>query len=426
MAVEIGRVLRSLREAAGISIRSLAERTHYSKSEISYVERGERVAHPSLAAACDQVLGTAPLLTTLLELSGQDHAIRCRVLLNEITAATGIAGVSGAATVAELIRHSLLDAAGEPEDWPQVVADMSRCLVVDPSPAFGAALLGQVMLCKHLIVDAGATPERLRAAALLGQLYGLWKGNQHEIPAARGWYRTAAMLADRSGDTAAQAFVKARAASRGIFEGYTLAEVDTRAKEALAISARPSLGTLEAHSALVNVQALAGDLTGGRRALTKMLEVAERLPVTGPDSPTARALSFAHYLESRLGTSASADRAWEQAEPVLQPLPVWWREAQVYYGLSLVRRGDVNDGLSYALQAVNALPSPVHTVGIGVADLLREVPADHRSYELDELRIHAATGDGPWTVPSRVREGATGIRRSRPSRRTECGRLPKR
>lgn len=402
MAEEIGQVLQSLREAAGISVRGLAERTHYSKSEISYVERGDRVAHPRLVAACDQVLGTAPLLTTLLELSGEDHAMRRRALLNTLTAATGVAGVTGATAVADLIRHGLLDAAGEPQDWPQVVVDMSRRLVVDPSPAFGAALLGQILLCKQQIVDAGATPERLRGAALLGQLYGLWQGNQREIPAAHGWYRTAAMLADRSGDTASRVFVRARTASRGIFEGYTLREVDARAKEALAISSRPSLGTLEAHSALVHVQALAEDLPGGRRALAKMLEVAEGLPDTGPDSPAARSLSFAHYLESRLGTSTSADRVWEEAESVLQPLPVWWREAQVYYGLSLVRRGDVSDGVSYALQAVRALPSPVHTVGVAVADLLRVVPAAHRSYDLDELRTYAAVGGGPWTVPSRV------------------------
>lgn len=385
-----------------MSVRGLADRTHWSKSEISAVERGTRTAKADLLAACDQALGTAPLLTTLLALSGEDTAMRRRALLATLAAATGVAGAAGAAAVADLVRLGLVDAAGETEDWGQAVADYSRRLVVDPSPAYGAALLGQVMLCKQQIAEVGPSAERLRAGALLGQLYGLWLGNQDRVPDAHGWYRTSTMLADRSGDTASRVYVRARTASRSIFEGWTLAETATRAREALAISDRPSLGALEAHSALVHVHALAGDLDGGRRALVGMFDVAERLPDSGPDGPAARTLSFAHYLESRVGPPKAADTIWGRAEPVLRPVPVWWREAQVYYALSLVRRGDVADGIGYALRAVTALPSPVRTVGVAVADLLRVVPAGHRSYELDELRTHAAAGDGPWTVPSPV------------------------
>ncbi|QOC93994.1 helix-turn-helix domain-containing protein [Micromonospora craniellae] len=398
MAERFGEVLKSMREAAGVSLRALAERTYYSKSEIARVESGQRPPTSGLVAAYDTALGTAPLLTTLLALDGEDHTMQRRALLATLTAATGAAGIAGVTAVAELIRHGLLDGAGEVEDWGQTVTEYSRRLVVDPSPAFGAALLGQVMLCKQQIVDAGPTAERLRAAALLGQLYGLWQGNQDKISEAHGWYRAAATLADRSGDTPARVFTRARTASRGIFEGYTLTETRDHAREALDISDRPSLGALEAHSALVHVHALAEDLPGGRRALAGMLDVADRLDDNSPDGPAARTISFVHYLESRCGSPRSADRIWEQAEPMLRPIPVWWREAQCYYGLSLVRRGDVAEGVRYALDAVAALPAPVRTVGVAVADLLRVVPAGYRSAELDELRAHAPTTPGPWVA----------------------------
>lgn len=394
----IGAVLQSLRESAGLTLAGLADRAHYSKAALGHVETGRRRPSHDLLTACDDALGTAPLLATLLALDGEDHVMQRRALLATAAAATGVAGIEGTRAVAELIRQGLLDSAGEAEDWGQVVADYSRRLVVDPSPAFGAALLGQIMLAKQQIVDVGATPERLRAAALLGQLYGLWQGNQDQIPQAHGWYRTAATLADRSGDTPARVFTRARTASRGIFEGYTLGEAAGRARDALAISDRPSLGALEAHSALVHVHALTLDLSGGRRALAGMLDVADRLDDTGPDGPAARTVSFAHYLESRCGTPRSADRMWEQAEPLLRPVPVWWREAQVYYGLSLARRGEVDAGIGYALEAVSALPVPVRTVGVAVADLLRVVPRAHRSTDLDELRTHAPTTPGPWVA----------------------------
>ena len=395
MADTIGEVLHSLREAAGMSLRGLADRVHYSKALLGHVETGTRQPTPDLAAACDQVLGTTPLLTVLIALDGEDQAMRRRALLTTLTAATGVAGVAGAAAVADLIRHGLLTAAGEVEDWGAVVGDYSRRLVVDPSPAYGASLLGQVMIVKQQIVDRGATPERLRAAALLGQLYGLWRGNRDDIPAAHGWYRTAAVLADRSGDTASRVFVRARTASRGIFEGYTLEETSAKAREALAISDRPSLGALEAHSALVHVHALACDLPGGRRALGGMVDVAEQMPSLGPDGPVARTVSFQHYLECRIGQPAAADRVWAEAEPILRPVPVWWREAQVYYGLALVRRGDVDDGIGYALAAVEAMPTGVRTVGVAVSDLLRAVPAGYRSGERDRLRGYAAP-ECPW------------------------------
>ncbi|MEU1761658.1 helix-turn-helix transcriptional regulator [Micromonospora sp. NPDC005652] len=396
MAETFGEVLKSLREAAGMSLRGLAERVYYSKSEISFVETGARRCRPELVVACDNAFGTAPLLAVLADLDEGDP-MRRRALITTLTAATGLAGLAGAAAVADLVRQGLLETAGQADDWDEVIADYSRRLVADPSPAYGAALLGQLMVARQRLADVGATPERMRAVALLGQLYGLWLGNQAKIASAHGWYRTAAVLADRSGDTESRVFVRARTASRAIFEGATVRETREKAEEALSLTARPSRGALEAHSAIVHVHALTGELTAGRMALGGMWDVLHRLKnASGAD--TARLLSFAHYLESRIGTPASADLAWANTEPVLRPVPVWWREGQVYFGLSLVRRGDVADGIAYALQAVQALPTRVHTVGMAVSDLLRVVPATHRSDELDELRGYRAAAPGPWVA----------------------------
>jgi transcriptional regulator with XRE-family HTH domain len=396
MAGTFGDVLRSLREAADLSLAALAERTHRGKSAIAYVETGERKPTVDLAADCDRVLGTAPLLVTLLELDGEGHDVRRRALLTTLGAATGF-GVAGAQALAEAIRHGLLEDSGQVEDWDAVVVDYSRRLVTDPSPAYGAALSGQLAMARQQIIDRGRSPERLRAAGYLGHLYGLWEGNQGRVVEAHGWYRSSAMLADRSGDTPARVFVRARTASRAIFEGFTLGEVLDGAASALAISARPSPGALEAHSARVHVHALTGDLRAGRASVGDMINVAEALP-DSPAGPIARTVSFRHYLESRAGTRRDADRAWAEAEPILRPVPVWWLEARVYQGRALVYDGDVAEGVNYALEAVKQLPAGIRHIGMAVSDLLSVVPTGFKSDELDELWTFAATEPGPWEM----------------------------
>lgn len=397
MADSIGDVVRSLREAAGLTLGALAARVHVSLPTLGHLETGRRRATPDLIEACDRALGTAPLLTTLLELDGEGHQMRRRALLSTLGAATGLAGFDGASAVADLVRDGLLEAIGEVEDWDAVVVDYSRRLVTDPSAAYGAALLAQLMIARQQILERGQTPDRLRAAGYLGHLFGLWQGNQGRVSDAHGWYRSSAVLADRSGDTAARVFVRARTASRAIFEGLTVGEVLDGADSALSISSRPSPGALEAHSARVHVHALTGDLRSGRSSVGDMIRVAEALP-DAPAGPIARTVSFRHYLESRAGGRPDADRAWTEAEPILRQVPVWWREAQVYHGRAVVRDGDIADGVALALEAVKALPTGIRHVGMAVSDLLSVVPAGYTSDELEELRTYAATEPGPWEM----------------------------
>lgn len=394
MAETFGEVLRSLRDAAGMSLSALAARTHYSKSVLAYVETGQRTPYPDLVAACDEALGTAPLLGVLRDMDEQGDSVKRRALLTGLTGAASVAGLVGVGALADIVRHGLLDAANEGDDWDAVVGDYTRRLVTDPSPVYGQALLAQLMVARQQLVDQ-ASADRLRAVAQLGQLYGLWLGNQGNVPTARGWYRTAATLAGRSGDSATHAYVVARAASRGIYEGYTVAETIDSADHALALSPKPSTGAVEAYSALVHVHALTGNLTEGRKAVAGMAAAAEHLPeqVAGP---VQRTVSFRNYLECRVGPVKAATLAHDAALTSLRSVPVWLADAKVYYGMALVRSGDTAGGISYALTAVKGLSHNVRVVAVGVSDLLGALPGGYRSDEADELAGYAAAGPGPW------------------------------
>jgi hypothetical protein len=321
--------------------------------------------------------------------------MRRRVLLANVGAAVGAAGILGAAALADTVRHGLLETAGAEQDWDAVVAGYNRRLVVDPSPAFGQAVLASLMVARQHLADGGKSADLLKAVAELGQIYGLWLGNQGDVPSARNWYRTSTVLADRSGHTPTRVYTRARAASRGIYEGYTVAETVAGAGEALGLSATPSLGRVEAFSALVHVHALTGNLPAGRQAVAGMRDTAEALP-DEPAGPQQRTVSFRNYLECRIGPIRAATAAHDEAARALPSAPVWWADARVYYGRALVRSGDVAGGVGYALAAVKSLGQDVRVVAVGVSDLLAAVPAGYRSDEVDELAGYAHAGPGPW------------------------------
>lgn len=399
MSGGLGQALRALREAAGLTLAEMANRTHYSKPLICNVEAGRREPSMDLIESYDDVLGTQPLCALLWEMDDKtgDHVKR-RAFLTA-AGAVSLLGVGSAAGLAEVVRSGLQDVVGDTEDWDSVLNDYNRRLVTDPNDNYGHSLMAQMLVAKQQLVEKGKSPDLLRAMAGFSQLYGLWLGNKGHVASARGWYRTASVLADRSGDPSMRVYVRGRTLSRGPYEGYTVDEIVNGVEEALSLTNRPCAGTLEAHSALVHVHALQGNLAAGRMAVERMRRVADALSSQGTESvpgPLHRTIQFNSYLECRIGPTAAADRAFGEAEPLLRSIPVWHADARVYYARAMVRAGDVEGGITYALDAVTGLDSDVHVVKIGVADLISAVPPGTKSDALHELCVHAVRGKTPW------------------------------
>lgn len=197
---DLGAALRCLRESDGLTVGDLARSINYSRSGLANIEAGRRQFTETIAIACDQALGTAPLLSILWDLDSRDgDTMRRRAFLGAVGAAAAL-GTSSAPALAEVIRAGVIDGAGDSEDWNEVVATYERRLVTDPSDQYGRALLAQVLVAKQQLGERGVTGERLSAFARLSQLYGLWLGNRADVSTAHGWYRTARGLADRSCD----------------------------------------------------------------------------------------------------------------------------------------------------------------------------------------------------------------------------------
>ena len=387
-----GQALRSLREAVGLSQEALAARAFVAASSIANIEAGRRGLSLDLAENCDRALGSTPLLATLAATGGDD--MRRRALLLHLGEAATIGAISGAGGLAELVRSGMLEAAGVQQHWDERVADYRYRLTVDGSASFGQALSAQLMVVRQRLQESSGSTELLRAAAGLGHVFGLWLGNTGRLSAAHGWYTTANHLAGESGDRMLTSYVLGRSASRGIYEGWTVARTTADAGRALDLAkGEPCAGALEAYAALIHVHALTGNATEGRAAVNAVESVAAAM---GDPAAVARALFLRAFGEARYGDASTAHEAYEAARPALAPHPLWQAEARVYLGRAMIAEGDVHAGATTALAALTDLRHEVRVVGVAVRDAVLSAPAGVRSEALDQLRAYADPSPGPW------------------------------
>ena len=320
--------------------------------------------------------------------------LRRALLGGTLASAAGLlAAGDGTTALAATLDAGLRTAIGAPQDWDALAASFARRHILAPGPDFGNELAAQITVAQQHIVAGDR--DAARGGALLALTYALWIGDSGRIPTAHSLYATAAGLADRSGDPATRALVRARAANRGIYEGWNGRQAREKITEALAISDRGAAG-LEAHAARVHLAALHGDLRGGRAAVAAMRTAAETMPEAQGPTPDQRVANFHAYLECRAGTIGDAERVWPQVERLLAGVPLWRVDAQLYMARALVKAGNVAEGAAMAVDAIAAMPAPTRILGIGVRDILAVAPAGSRDERLQVLRGYATPGPTPW------------------------------
>jgi transcriptional regulator with XRE-family HTH domain len=398
MGDAFGDALRDLRQRAGLSLAGLAKRVPYSKEMIAKVETGERRPTPEMAQVCDRALGTAPLLAILCEHGGDDVDRRRALVTSLGVIATGAA--AGFDGLAEVIRHGLSRAA-DADDWDALVAGYARGLVTAPTAEYGPHLLADLNLLLHLVRDGHAGADQLRAAAGLGNFFGLWCGNRGQLADAHRWYRTAGHLADRSGDKALAGYIRGRTAARATYEGATIADTESVIARVFAEAGQAGIGALEAYSAEAHLGALTGNYGRAKAAVRSMADLADVLPADADPwsmaAPTQRALFVDAYIEGRTGCLDTVAASVEAALPALEGWPTWQAEVRQYWSRALVSAGDIAAGIGYGLDAARETPhADIRVIGMAVRDVVDAVPAGYRSDELDELRGYAAADPGPW------------------------------
>lgn len=396
MVDSFGSTLRALRDQHGWTLAALAARTGYSRSYLSNLESGARTATAEAAQACDTALNCSPLLATVLGIERGDVMLRRALLGGTLGSAATVllASSDGTAALAAVLDGGLRAAVARPTDWDDLADSFARRYVLAPTGRFAAELAAQISVAQTRIAagDEGAA----RGAARLCMTYGLWIGDTGRIPTAHSLYATAAALADHAGDAATRAVVRARAANRGIYEGWTVARTVSTAQEALALYPRGQ-AALEAHAAMVHLHGLTGNLSAGRAAVEAMQAAADGLPESDGPSARQRVASFRNYLECRAGRLEDALRAFAVAERDLAGVPVWLADATVYLGRAMVAAGDVAGGVAVTVGAMRQMPPYSQRIlGIGVRDVIDAAPAGVDPDMLAPLEAYAAAGPVPW------------------------------
>src|SRR5262249_4902591 len=253
-----------------------------------------------------------------------------------------------ATTIAPLVASELIHAGfaaaldGRPsvDEWETVLATYGRDYMSLGAEAIQRRLAGDLVVLQQQL----ELPPLWAVAARLMTVYG------KTIPGADGakavkWYRMAAEAADRAGDDRARGWVRGRAAIALGYEGSSLPVAEVFAKQALAISDRPSLGRLNAIMAKAHVAAIRGD----KRAALALLDQGCRVfDVAGSHEQTSdyavpewRMAVFCSLLLARLGEERAALEAQDVALAQLpDTLPRFRTHIELHRGLMLVRAGD--------------------------------------------------------------------------------------
>jgi transcriptional regulator with XRE-family HTH domain len=357
----VGDLIRELRSAVGWSQSRLADELGrvsghptVTRECVSRWEHGRRAPGPfwlrHLATALQ-----IPL--TILE---QAERMERRVFLTDL-GATALASLA-ASDLIEQGFAAALRAKPTAETWQGKLTAYGRDYMT-----MGAGEIRQRLAADLVVLQQLDAPALWGAAARLMTLYGKTFPGTDGAKAA-GWYRVAAVAADRSGDSTTRVWVRGRAAIALGYEGAALPMARLCAAQALAIDDRPSLGRLNALMGLAHAAAIQGD----RDAALDLLGQARRVfdVVASADGeasdyavPWWRMNVFTSLLGARLGDERIALRAHAAASAALPPsLPRFRTHLELHRGLMLARAGDYDSGVAYGRAALADLPVAKHSL----------------------------------------------------------------
>lgn len=370
----IGELIRGLRLAVGWSQSRLAtelcrvaDHATVTRETISRWESGGRTPGP---------FWLRHLATTLqVPLATFDEAGRMdrRTLLTDL-AATAIAPVAAADLIARGF-SAALNTRPSAEDWLGRLESYGRDYMTA-----GAGQIRQRLAADLVVLQQQLdSPVMWEIAAKLMTLYGKTFPGADGAKAA-GWYRMAAVAADRSENPDAREWVRGRAAIALGYEGASLPVAAMFADQALAIgTARPSLGKVNAIMGRAHAAAILGDRSTALDLVSAGRRVFDAVG-SDPDESSDYAVPwwrfnvFTSLLAARLGDEQLADESQTAALAELpDSLPRFRTHLEMHRGMMLARSGDRAGGIAYARAALDKLPPEKHSLTLRM--LMQEIEA---------------------------------------------------
>ncbi len=370
----MGNLIRELRSGRGWSQSRLASelvkvsgRDTITRETISRWERG--------AIACPDAFWLRHLATALqvpLDVLESETVDRRR-FTSIATVAAGIAPIVASDLIHGGFTAALAGRGPSDDQWLETLTNYGQDYM-----SLGAGEIQKRLAADLLVIQQQLeTPRQWDAASKLMTLYGKTFPGNDGTKAIR-WYRTAVEAADRSGNDETRVWVRGRAAIALGYEGAALGVAETFARQATAISDRPSLGKINAVMGLAHVSALRGDRDTAR---TLLGEGRRAFDAAGSEEQTSdyavpewRFNVFTSLLLARMGDERGAVRAQDTAAALLPAsLPRFATHLEMHRGLMLSRAGDPAGGAAYARAALDRLPPEKHSLTLRL--LMAEIEA---------------------------------------------------
>lgn len=251
---------------------------------------------------------------------------------------------------------------------------------------------------RPLLADIRTAPARTRTCRASAQLAGMIGIVLHDFGRRReahGWFHTASLAAQETGDRELKAWILAREAMVPLNFGAPQAAAVLATQARAAAGKRPTASAALACAVASRAYALLGQGAQAREALSRAESVAGQL------SPSAAADTWFGYPEQKHHVHASqtlthlgdTQRAYTSQHRALElsRSPQSMSAALIHLDRAacLHQDGETDEACALAHRTIIALPAEYRTdLVIGRArDLIRAVPEDRRSAasELDEL-----------------------------------------
>lgn len=411
--------LKFWRAKRGLSLRRLADLAHYSKSQISDLERGVRAPRHEMADHLDRVLEAEGELRALADLlpppSAEPPLLDARsytALAVQLLAAEGDAdmldrrqflGLGSATSLGaiapglalEATRHGLALGLAEEradtaaDEWREIVWEYGYSYISMPPQELLQSLMVD-MLGLQVALDRGSRSapinELRQYGATLASLMAMTIANVGDVRQARRWWRTARNLAGESGDASTIMWIRGREVVRGLYEARPTAAILQMIEQAesFANGSTPT-DRAELMSGKAQTFALAGRRAEAEAALHEVRAIYDSLPpetIDNRDSiygwPEDRLRFTESYVFTYLGDANEATTAQDRA---IKAYPSKYRrgpaQIELQRALWMVNSGDVSTGIEHASAALQSLPSrdQIRPIVALAKEVLGAVPA---------------------------------------------------
>lgn len=297
---------------------------------------------------------------------------------------------------AETTRHGLLRAMGDTratiDEWQTLVRNRWSPFNGSPAERFFRLVTDMAALreaFEHERSETGQNELRMVGAAL-ATLTALVVADLGDLPACRGWVRTARHLADASGDLHTRLWVRGKEVVMGLYQDRPVHELLHLAEESVAIGEAQGPPRTSAWPALTGataqILAVAGRRDEARAALDQARDSFSALPDGVRDGSlvnwSEHSLRFTEgfvytYLDEYRHAEAAQDAARRLYPPEYQG---GLALVELLRALCQVRMGDTAVGVTHARETVGRLPSRyrVHTVIDLGRKVLDAVPGEER------------------------------------------------